>query len=276
MQVLGSVFYGLISGFAEFLPISAQAHQYLFSYLTGFSGNSAFLKLMVYLGCLASILVCCRNRLTHMRRELRLASLPKKRRKRVPDMQAVSDFRLMITGLIPIILGILLQKQAAHFFGKLTWLCLMLILSGIFIYLPQYLPLGSRDSRSMNRLEGLALGFCCALSVIPGISRIGLMIYFGRTRRCSGAYCLDLALLFSIPVLLGMVLLQLIAVLSAGIGVLTSAVIASGVIAALAAFGAAVAGIALMRYLAVKLDFHGFSYYCWGLAVFCFIYYLMT
>lgn len=276
MEIFRAVFYGLISGLAEFMPISAAAHQYIFSYMTGFSDIHPFLKLMVTLASLASILLCCRKRLHHIYRELRLASLPKKRRKRVPDMQAVSDFRLVSIGLIPTAIGLIFHTWANDFFGSLPWLCLTLIATGICLYLFQFIPFGNHDSRNLRPLDGMLLGLCCVLSMIPGISRMALLAYFGRIRRCGREYCLDLALLFSIPYLFGLALVQLVLLLIAGAATVTGAVALTGLLAAAAAFGAGVAGISLMRYFAVKMDFYGFSYYCWGLSVFCFIYYLMT
>lgn len=276
MQIFHSIFYGLLSGFAEFLPISSDAHGFLYGYLTGFSDVSPFIKLMVYFGALTAIVISCWERLVHIRRELRLASLPKKRRKRMPDMQAVSDFRLVLSGTIPMLLGFLLLGRAQQKFSTLPWICLTMILTGIFLYAPQFLPEKNRDSREMNRPEGLLLGAVCALSVIPGLSRIALFCYFSRKRGCSRVYSMDLVFLFSIPWLLGMMLVQAVAMISLGGSALSGMVLGCGVLAALAAFGAALAGIRLMRYMAVKMDFHGFSHYCWGLAVFCFIYYLMT
>ena len=275
VQILGTIFYGLISGFAEFLPISASAHQFIFSYMTGFSGNHAFVQMMISIGCLAAVFLCCRSRLTHIRRELRLVSMPKKRRKRVPDMQAVSDFRLVMTASVSMLLGLFCYKKVNQTFSQLTWIGLTLILTGILVYLPQFTAPGNRNSRGMNRVEGLSFGLFCALSVIPGLSRTALVTYFGHKRKCSGSYCMELVLLFSIPFLLGMILVHLITVLSMG-ATMTWAMFFVGLLAATCAFAGALTGITLMRYLAVKFDFHGFSYYCWGLSFFCFIYYLMT
>lgn len=276
MQIIHSILCGLISGIAEFFPISTTAHQFLYGYLTGFSQISPFLLLMIDFGLLTSVIVCCRHRLVHIRREIRLASLPKKRRKRMPDMQAVSDFRLVLTAMLPMIIGLILESKAQETFRTLPWVCVTLSITGILLYALQFLPCGNRDSREMNRLEGLTLGALCALSVIPGLSRIALICYFTRKRRCSREYGIDLAFLISIPLLLGMMIIQLIALFSAGTADLTGGMIAAGLLASAAAFGGGLTAIRLMRYLAVKMDFHGFSHYCWGFAVFCFIYYLMT
>lgn len=275
-NIWGCLFFGLISGLSEFLPVSTLAHQYLYGYLFGFSNNTPFLRLMVYFGCLVAVLVCCRKRLVHIYRELRLSSLPKRRRKRVVDMQAVLDIKLAMLGLIPMILGILLYDHSVRFFSNLPMLCLMLILSGILTYLPMYMVSGFRNSKQLTPLDGLLFGACSALAIIPGLSRIGLLLYAGRARRCSRESMMDLALLFAIPMLLCLVLYHLILVLTGTTVAVTGVALLVGALSALAAFGGGVAAIYFIRFLTVKTDFGGFSFYCWGLAVFTFIYYLIT
>lgn len=275
-NIFSGIFYGLITGFSSFLPVSALAHQYLFRYITGFSAESAFMQMMIYAGCLAAVILCCGRRLSHMRRELRIASLPKRRRKRMPDLQAVLDFKLVMLGVVPVIGALVLHGEAAVVFSSLPTLCITLIISGILAYLPQYFRDGNYDSRNLSRLDGLIMGICAGLSVIPGISRMGSVMVIGRGKGCGRVYMLELAFLYAIAMLLGYFLIYLIGTIAAGAAVLSTLVVISGILAGIAAFGGALAAIYLMRYLAVNLGFHGFSYYCWGLAVFCFIYYLIT
>lgn len=275
-NIFGCLFFGLISGFSEFLPVSTLAHQYLYEYLTGFSGNSPYIRMMTYLGCLVAVVVCFRKRLMHIYRELRVASLPKRRRRRLPDMQAVTDFKLSMIGLIPMMIGILFYNRSIASFSNLPFVCLMLILSGIFSYLPQYMIIGYRNSKNLTRLDGLLFGACSALAVIPGLSRMGLVLYAGACRRCGKESMLDLAFTFCIPMLLLLVIFHLIQMLAIGTAMFSVTALIAGLLAAFAAFGGAMAAIYLIRYLTFSTDVHGFSFYCWGLAVFCFIYYLIT
>ncbi len=272
---IGCLLYGLISGFFSFLPVSAPAHQFLFTYLSGIGSGHYAIALFALLGTLVAVIICCWKRLVHMRRELYLATLPKRRRNRVPDMQAVSSFRLIMMGLIPVVIGLVFSQIAANTFQTLPWICLFSILSGIVIFLPQFFPLGTKDSRNLRPVDGVLLGCSAALSVIPGISGISLMLYSGGKRGCSRNFMLELALLFTIPLIFGSMIVQLILwIVSAQ--AMTWYLLLCGFCAGLAAFGGAIAAISLMRYMAVKVGFHSFAYYSWGFAVFCFIYYLIT
>lgn len=273
-NIFGSILYGMISGFTSLLPVSALAHQELFAYLFGYASAVPFVNLMTYLGALAALILSCGRRLNHMQQELRLASQPKRRRKRTPDMQAVLEFRLVLLGLIPMILALLLYKKAGEVFQGLPMLCFLLIVNGILVYLPQYMTVSNRDSRGLSRLDGVIMGLCAGLSVIPGLSGMTGVLLSARAKGCRSAYAVELAFLYAIVMLLGAVLLCFFAFL--GSGGLGMTMILSGILAGIASFGGALAAVYLMRYLAVNVEFHSFSYYCWGLAVFSFLYYLIT
>ena len=275
-NVWSCLFFGLISGLSEFLPVSTLAHQYLYSYITGFSGNNPWIRLMVYLGCLAAVIACCWRRLVHISRELRLSALPKRRRNRVLDNRAIADFKLARIALLPMILAMLLSQLAMDRLGNLPMMSLMLILSGIFIYLPLHMKSGFRNSEDLTPLDGLLLGFVSSLAVIPGLSRMGLTLFAGRRRFCSREAMMDLALVIAIPMLVCLCVYHFVLVLISGAALFYSGAWLVGFVASAAAFGGAVAAIYLMRFLTVKLDFGGFAFYCWGLAVFSFVYYLIA
>lgn len=269
------IIYGFITGISEFMPVSTQAHQYLLRYFTGFQGDTAFIRLFVYLGCLAAICVSCGSRLVHIYREVRVVRLPKNKRNRMPDMVAVLDGKLVLTGLIPIVIALILANFTMLHMGNILVIVVMLIISGIMVYIPQFFPGGNRDSRSMAPTDGMLLGLMSGLSVIPGISRTGALLCCGRLRGCSKQYMLELSFLYGLAMLIGWILLQIVMLFVGGIAVTWMSALAA-LLAGAAAFGGGVLGIAIMRYLAVKQGFSTFAYYCWGLAVFCFAFYLIT
>lgn len=274
-SVMEYIFYGFITGLSEFLPVSTQAHQYLLTYFTDFRGDSPFIKLFVYLGCIGAIVLSCGKRLVHIYRETRVERLPKNKRNRIPDMVAVLDARLVLTGLVPIVISLVFTKSAYSFFGNIVVITLMLILTGIAAYIPPYFPGGNRDSRDLTPGDGLLLGLLTGLSVIPGISRTGAVICGGRLRGCSKQYILEISFLYGLAMLIGLLIVQIILLFIGGFH-FSWMIALYGVLAASAAFGGGLISINLMRFLAVKQGFSTFAYYCWGLAVFCFAFYLIT
>ena len=61
MNWLESLLYGLVSGFAEFLPVSAAAHQALMKRLFGVDVQTGFLDFLVHAAVLAALCFSCRT-----------------------------------------------------------------------------------------------------------------------------------------------------------------------------------------------------------------------
>ena len=270
---LQSLLFGFISGFAEFLPISSDAHQYLLGYFMG-SGNELLgFRLFCHISVLAALLFSSRFQLKRLSRERRIAAAPLKRRKRQPDRNALLDLRLLKTAVIPIILAFAASWYTQCVFENLWALALVLIVNGILLYVPQFFPSGNKESQAMSALDALLIGFGGALAVVPGISRVGILTSVGQLRGADGRYCVDIALLLCIPALLILIGFDIYGLYLAQ-SVLAVSLFFSYLFAAAAAFAGAYFGILLLRFLAVKTGFSGFAYYCWGVALLTFALYL--
>lgn len=270
---LQSLVFGVISGFSEFLPVSADAHQLLFSYATG-SGDELYgFRFMCHIGAAAALVFSCRPQIGRLLRERRLSAVPKRRRKRQPDRTALLDLRIMRVLLIPLLLSFVLYSPALGL-GDQPWLiALLLILNGIVLFLPQFFRSGDKNAQSMSAMDSVLIGLGGALAVLPGVSRMGTLISVGRLRGCDSRYAVDLALLASLPAMLVLIAFDLYFIFF-GSGVLALKWFIVYVLSAAASFISAYFGILLMRFLAVKVGFSGFSYFCWGLGLLVFILYL--
>ncbi len=269
---LQSLLYGAISGFAEILPIAPEAHRSLLLLLMG-AEKSHLVELAVHLSSLGALILGCWPQLVRLQKERRLAAIHPKKRRRQPDIRVLKDWRFLRTALIPLLLGFVLRLWTGDLEGKLWFLTLGLTVNGIALYLPPYFPSGNKDSQTVSGLDGLCIGLGGILGVIPGLSRMAGLTTAGLLRGCSRSYILDMALLLSIPALTVLCFIDILALILAGAAV-TGALALAAALAALASFGAAYAGIAFIRFLAVKVGFSGFSYYSWGAALFAFILYL--
>lgn len=272
VNILKNIFFGLVSGLSGFLPVSASAHENLYCMMTGMEKN-ALLMLCVHAGALLALIVQYFRQLKHMQREMRIAGAKKHKRMRQPDLSAVADVRMIMTAAIPIIVGILFGTRLSDEFGKLWIMSILLIMNGVLLYALQFTPAGQKDSRSMSPLDGVLYGICKALSVLPGISGIVCVMLAGRSRGGERGYMLDFAMLLMIPWLIGCIALDLIGIVA--VSSFSLLILIGAVLSAAAAFAGAYGAIALMRYLAVRIDFHGFAYYSWGAGLVCLILYLM-
>lgn len=271
---LHSLFFGLIAGFSEFLPVSAEAHRVLFQRLTGAGTETGGFSLICHISILLALLLSCRPQMERIRREQRIASVPKRRRKRQPDPRVLLDVRVLKTAGVPMILSfaacLFLERQ-----GERLWLlAIIMAVNGVVLYLPRVRRSGNKDSQTMSALDSVLFGFGSALAVIPGLSRLGCGMSALQLRGVDRQYAFELTLLLAVPALAVLIGLDIYAVITAA-AVLSFQFILHYILAAVAAFAGAYLAITLMRFLAVNTGFSGFSYYCWGVALFTLFLYLM-
>lgn len=275
MDWLVYIFYGFITGLGQLLPVSTGAHDFFLEQMTHFDTTQPLMRLFIHVSSLLAVFVFCRYRAFHVYRELRIASQPPRRRKRQPDLMAVLDGRVILIILIPAALGVLLTSVAASVCRSLPAVVVLLILSGLVIYVPHFLMTGNRDSRHASRAEASFLGLCAGLSAFPGISRMGMLLSIGAARGYSRSYLLDIAFLLMLPLLALLILLDLFALLAGGLAGLTLLCALKCLLSGVAAFGGASLAMASMRFLSVNMGYTAFAYYNWGLGIFDFLFYLM-
>lgn len=268
-----SLFYGLISGIAEFLPVSADAHRALFMKLSG-SADGDLPRLMVHIGALLALLISSAPALARLARERKIAAAPKGRRKRQPDLRSLLDLRVLRTAGIFLVLCSAAYPFVNGFQNRLWILAVLLTVNGIFLYVPPYMAGANKDSRSLSSLDAALLGLGAGAGVLPGISRMGVCTSVGLMRGMQRNYVLDMSLLLSIPALIVLMILDAVGILGA-LGTLTFIGFLKSLLAGVMSFGGAYFGIFAMRFMAVRAGFGGFAYYNWGMALFSLILYLM-
>lgn len=268
-----SFIYGVISGLSEFLPISAEAHRALYLRLIG-AGDYNLLRFMTHMGALLGLLITCWPMISKLSRERKIASVNKKRRKRAPDTRSLTDIRYLRICVISLIVVFIIHPIVHDLYERLWILAGFLILNGILLYIPQFLPGANKDSRSLSSMDAMIVGLSGGLGVVPGLSRVGLTASAGLIRGADKRYSLDTALLLSIPALAVLLIIDFFGIFSATTGITFLAVL-SCFTAGITSFLSACFGIYIMRFLAVRAGFSGFAYYSWGLSLFSFILYLM-
>lgn len=265
--------YGLISGFTEFLPVSAVAHQAIYSVMIG-AEDYPWLRLAAHLGSLAALIFVFIPILSRYRRERKIARTPKKRRRRQPDHATMMETKVLRTASVSMLLVFLGYGFVYNLYERLWLLALLMAANGIMLYLPQYLPGANKRAESMSGLDSMLIGLSAGLGIVPGFSRVGFGSSTALMRGADKQYAGELGLLVCIPALIAMLILDCVAGVSAAV-TMSGVMIFGCITAAITSFIAAYFGIFLVRFLAVKAGFSGFAYYCWGLALFTLIIYLI-
>ena len=271
---LQSLIIGLISGIAEVLPISARAHRLLLLKMFGVGGESAILRLLVHISVAAALYFSCRSHLVRMLRAQRIAKIPKKRRKRPLDSEGLSDFSLLKTALIPVILAFIFYSKISVLVGKPVYIAALLVVNGIILYIPQYLPGSNKASGAMTRIDALLFGLGGAIATLPGISCIGSTVSIASVRGMDLKKAMNLALLLNIAMNIGFAIFDLMELLGGGGGSISFGQLFGAVLAAVAAFAGVMLGIRALIKITENVGYSVFGFYSWGMALLTFILFL--
>ena len=265
--------YGFFSGLFEFLPVSPQVHQEVFLKITGLDAPGHGLSLAVHIGALAAVILSYYASISKLTREQKIASQPKRNRKRQPDFVSLMKLRLLKIAAVPTVLSCLITPWLRQYFGRMWLVSILTVLSGVVVLLPHYMTRANKDARTLSPMDATLVGMGGMLGAIPGFSRVGLFTSVASMRGADRQFALEFTYLLMIPALAALCVGDLGMIIFAGTS--TGVPFFAGVLACVAAFGAGFAGIRLMRFLAVKVGYESLAYYTWGIAMFSFVLYLI-
>ena len=273
MNWLQSIIYGLLSGFSEFLPISSPGHQIVLKKVFGLSESEPIRELMIHIALLLAIIVSGATYIVQIYRSLRNR---RKGRGLRSDKRSVYDYRIIVMSVISMLPLMLLHGLFQGIGNNFAILSLCFAVNGVLVYIPAHLAHGNKDSYKMSGLDGILMGVSSAIGIIPGFSRIGGAMTCAISRGADKIKAYNWILLVSIPALLFLILLDVLAWMSVGFAAVSFSLFMNYLVCALCAFVSAIAGIYLMRFLMYRVGFSAFGYYCWGAAMLTLILYLIA
>lgn len=268
---LQSILFGLVSGAADIIPVSGQAHRLLLLKFFGVNQMPNLLALVLHLSVAAALYLSSQGQFVRMNRARALARIPKKKRKRPLDTRSMMDWSLIKTMLVPTVIGLLLNSRVRGWSVNMFLIAGMLFINGLILYIPQFLPTSNRDSRTLTRLEGVLMGLGAGASVLPGISTVGIMVSIASVCGIERLYGLNMTFIVKLFFLIGLMVYDVLTIITDGLGGLTVMLLVQYLFTGLLSFGASMFAIRLLRRLAPEHGFHTFGVYCWGLALFTFI-----
>lgn len=269
-----NLIFGLVSGIAEFLPVSTGAHQELLLKLFGISEISGLQYFTVHLGLLAGVILYSMSDLIRFRRELRLARIPMKRRRRQPDMRIVLDRKLLGSGMLLAALGGFAGGYFRDHFSALSMICIMLVINGAALFLPMLFTSGNKDSRHLSALDGWLFGACAGIGMIPGLSRMALVYSAATIRGVDRQSACRYGILLGIPSLAGYVAADLLALTAAGSGAVTVSVLLNICLLFITSVFGTYLSLSMLKNLTARRSLSDFCYYCWGSALLALILHL--
>ncbi len=269
MKLWNAIVLGLVQGIAEFLPISSSGHlsilQNFFNMQSAEQGHM-FFDVLLHLATLVSVCIAYREEIRDIVREV----LSWFRRKTPADKQPREPLTtrrlilMIVMGTLPLAVMVLLKRFVEPLYMSTVFIGIALILTGFILYVADRMVPGRRNEKNMRIRDALVVGVCQAIAVIPGLSRSGTTITAGIATGLDREFAVKYSFLLSIPAVLGANLLELIDVIREGVDFSLLPVYLVGmVVAGVVGYFA----ISLIRRIAKKGSFGGFSYYCWGVGI---------
>tara|TARA_B110000438_G_scaffold302969_1_gene362531 strand:+ start:1512 stop:2276 length:765 start_codon:yes stop_codon:yes gene_type:complete len=240
LENFSSIFYGIVQGLTEFLPISSSGHTVLISHIFGFELPTISIDIFIHFGSLIGLsYYFWRN--YHNEK----SNLPSN--KLILYIFCFSWIPILSTGYI---FRDFLENSAR----ELNYISISFVVSGVFIMLHLIKKI------KINYLETIILmSVFQTLAVFPGVSRSGITIAIGLFFGLGVKKVILLSFLMSVPVIILASLYEVSNIISSSVIWNSSSLslFLSFIIAAIFSF----IGIKIMVWSSVFSNFRWFGYY---------------
>lgn len=226
MSFFQAILFGFVSAAAAALPFGSSALMMLIAHITGITGDVSLpLFAVFHIGILAAIIVSYRNMIIRLVSALigawgdflfntRIFLLRRHIAGHEPYRSVYEgDDRkmavsLFLTTVITCLLGLILRKFSERASGN------MLAAGGGFLITALILMVGAYMKQQKRKASGLSLADACVIgmlqgiSVVPGISRLGMVSAGAASAGFSRKLTVDYAYLSAVPVIIGAIVIE--------------------------------------------------------------------
>jgi undecaprenyl-diphosphatase len=208
--MIEAIFFGILQGFTEFLPISSTAHVRIFAKFFGMAEDpGAMFTAIMQIGTELAVLIYFRKDIAR----IISAWFRKVVFRKDLAIEETADARmgwLIILGSLPIvILGYLGQDAITTNFRSLWLIASVLIVFGVILGIADKFGKSDKGLKDLNISHGILYGLAQALALIPGVSRSGSTIAMGRLLGYKREAALRYSFLLAIPAVFGSGLYEL-------------------------------------------------------------------
>jgi undecaprenyl-diphosphatase len=176
MGLFRAVVLGIVQGVTEFLPISSSAHLRIVPELLGWPDAGAAYTAMIQLGTVAAVIVYFWKDLVRLARAF-VEGLTRGQPLGTPDARLAW---FVIVGTLPVaILGLLFKHDIETSLRSLYVIAVAMIGLALVLLLAERIAVHRRVLSEMTWRDGILIGLCQAVALIPGSSRSGTTLTGG-------------------------------------------------------------------------------------------------
>ncbi len=261
MSVLEAIFYGIVQGVAEFLPISSSGHLALaHNFFGAEEGQYLAFDILLHLATLLAVFIVYRKEVWQV--ICGFFSLVGKlftgRLKKQPLSFGERLFLMLCIATVPLVPMVILADYVEAVNGISWAIGLLLIFNGAMLWFSDRLQQGKVSLENAGWLRPLLVGCVQLFGVFPGISRSGSTITGGRLCGFTREDAVRFSFLMSMPAIFGACVLELPDFFATG---MTSDLVAPCLAGSLVALVVGLGAIKLLQFFARKKGFTVFSVY---------------
>jgi undecaprenyl-diphosphatase len=184
MTIIQAIYFGIIQGAAEFLPISSSGHLNLAQYFSKFTPSLGF-DIFLNTATLLSVLFFFRKKIPYFFKNL----------------------LFIIIGTIPAaVIGVIFKHKFESIFADIHLLPYFFLITSIYMLVSAKLK---RSDKKMTINKAIIIGLFQAVAILPGVSRAGSTIFAGLLLGLSPVEAFDFSFSLFIPASLGAIALGL-------------------------------------------------------------------
>jgi undecaprenyl-diphosphatase len=265
--------YGVIQGLTEVLPISSSAHLSIAATLPFAPPINLTAILVLHSGSLVAITWWFRRDLQILWQRffgsLAVLFSEKSGFHSLTAYQKV-PYLIGLSLLVSLVTALMLRGVAEAVLVEKHWTPVFLFLNGLILSGTAWRSRGALTVDELDWKDYLFIGFMQGVAIIPGISRLGMVLCAALLRRLGWYESLRLSFLLSIPTIAGGLIIQIPEI--AHLTSLTSS-ITGLILGAIAALIASLVGLHLLSHtLLEKQSLLSLGYYCCMVGIFLFLY----
>lgn len=272
MEILKAIFFGIVEGITEWLPVSSTGHMILLDEFIHLDVSSEFYKLfevVIQLGAILAVVIMYFKTI-----------FPFGFGKTKQDTKDTFNLwgKILVACLPAAVIGILFDDWLDEHLYTPIVVALMLIIYGVIFIVIETVGLGKNktdDIKNITYKQALGVGAFQLLSLIPGTSRSGATIIGGLILGLKRSVAAEFTFFLAIPVMAGASLLKLLKYIMDVGFVFASSELAILGVGSLVAFIVSILVIKFLISYIRKHDFKLFGYYRIILGILVILYFMM-
>jgi len=271
---LSAIFYGIVQGITEFLPVSSSGHLAIFQNIFGFSApdsSNLVFDVLLHLATLVAVfIVYWRDIFPLVPAAFTLIGKIFRGKFKMSEYTDNERFVLfVIIATLPLAAAIILNDYVEMISNYTKIIGGILIFNGIVLFISDRISNGNKNVSDVSPRNALIVGLCQICAIVPGLSRSGSTITGGLTQGFTREFAVKFSFILSIPAILGANILK---VPELFINPVPQSELIAYFIGMLAAMLSGIAAMKFLIYISRRANFSVFAVYCWIVGIIALIF----